>query len=145
LHRYLEEDFRQNQVANINEAMSIITDLTGIKRSPTRVCSFLKSLGIKRRKIGMIPSKADPDVIDHFKKEKLKPRLDEAKKGERAVFLLTQPQKVLAPFLNFLWFFTRLFIKAPARRKRFNVLGALNAITHELITVTNESYINALR
>lgn len=28
-------------------------------------------------------------------------------------------------------------------RKRFNVLGALNAITHEVITVTNETYINA--
>jgi len=29
---------------------------------------------------------------------------------------------------------TRIFIKAPAGRKRFNVLGALNAVTHELIT-----------
>ena len=37
----------------------------------------------------------------------------------------------------------RLFIKAPAGRKRFNVLGALNAMPHELITVTNDTYINA--
>jgi len=50
---------------------------------------------------------------------------------------------VLAPFLGFVWSFTRLFIKAPAGRKRFNVLGALNAITHELITVQNDTYINA--
>jgi len=42
-----------------------------------------------------------------------------------------------------LWSFTRLFIKAPAGRQRFNVLGALNALTHELITVTNDTYINA--
>jgi ABC-type uncharacterized transport system YnjBCD substrate-binding protein len=28
-------------------------------------------------------------------------------------------------------------------RQRFNVLGALNAVTHELITVTNDTYINA--
>jgi transposase len=34
-------------------------------------------------------------------------------------------------------------VRAPAGRKRFNVLGALNAITHEVITVTNDSYINA--
>ena len=27
--------------------------------------------------------------------------------------------------------------------ERFNVLGALNAVTHELITVTNDTYINA--
>jgi transposase len=42
-----------------------------------------------------------------------------------------------------LWSFTRIFIKAPCGRQRFNVLGALNAITHELITVTNDTYINA--
>jgi transposase len=36
-----------------------------------------------------------------------------------------------------------LFIKSPAGRKRFNVLGALNAVTLEIITITNESYINA--
>ena len=36
-----------------------------------------------------------------------------------------------------------MFVRAPAGRKRFNVLGALNAITHELITETNDSYINS--
>ena len=37
----------------------------------------------------------------------------------------------------------RQFIRAPAGRQRFNVLGALNAVTHELIMVTNDTYINA--
>jgi transposase len=36
-----------------------------------------------------------------------------------------------------------VFIKSPSGRKRFNVLGALNALTLEIITVTNETYINA--
>lgn len=36
-----------------------------------------------------------------------------------------------------------MFIKAPAGRQRYNVLGALNAMTLELITVTNDTYINA--
>ena len=49
----------------------------------------------------------------------------------------------MAPFLGYLWSFTRIFIKAPAGRKRFNVLGALNSSSHELITVCNETYINA--
>ncbi len=34
-------------------------------------------------------------------------------------------------------------MKAPSGRQRFNVLAALNAITHEVITVTNATYINA--
>lgn len=50
---------------------------------------------------------------------------------------------MLAPFLGFLWSFGRLFIKTPAGRQRFNVLGALNALTREVITVTNDTYINA--
>jgi len=42
-----------------------------------------------------------------------------------------------------LWCFARVFIRAPAGRQRFNVLAALNAITHELVMVTNDTYINA--
>lgn len=45
--------------------------------------------------------------------------------------------------MGFLWCFTRIFIASPSGRKRFNVLGAVNAITKEVITVTNTSYINA--
>lgn len=42
-----------------------------------------------------------------------------------------------------LWSFTRIFIKTSSGRKRFNVLGALNAMTLEMLTVVNDSYINA--
>src|SRR3972149_2377874 len=50
---------------------------------------------------------------------------------------------VLSAFLGFLWSVARIFIPAPSGRQRFNVLGALNAITHEMITVTNDTYITA--
>ena len=43
---------------------------------------------------------------------------------------------VMGAFLGMVWCFQRVFIKSPSGRKRFNVLGALNAITHEVITVT---------
>lgn len=45
--------------------------------------------------------------------------------------------------MGFVWCFTRIFIASPSGRQRFNVLGAVNAVTKEVITVTNESYINA--
>ena len=51
---------------------------------------------------------------------------------------------VLGAYLGFLWCFTRIFVRAPSGRQRFNVLGALNAVTHQLITVTNDSYINSV-
>ena len=50
----------------------------------------------------------------------------------------------MGAFLEFVWCSERVFVRAPSGRKRFNVLAALNAITHEIITVTNDSYINAL-
>ena len=50
---------------------------------------------------------------------------------------------VFAPFLGFLWCAARLFVRAASGRKRYNVLGALDAVTHELIRVTNHDYINA--
>ena len=46
--------------------------------------------------------------------------------------------------MGYLWSLTRIFIKAPAGRKRFNVSGAIDSVTHELITITDETYINAL-
>jgi transposase len=50
---------------------------------------------------------------------------------------------VWAPFLGFLWSWYRLFVPAASGRKRFNVLGAIHAKTHRLVTVTNDSYINS--
>jgi transposase len=41
------------------------------------------------------------------------------------------------------WGFQRLFVKAPSGRQRLNVLAALNAITHEVLTVQNLTYITA--
>jgi transposase len=91
----------------------------------------------------MIPAKADPEVQARYLRQELQPRLAEAQAGTRAVFFVDAAHFVLAPFLGFLWSFARVFIQAPAGRQRFNVLGALNAVTHELITVTNDTYITA--
>jgi transposase len=64
--------------------------------------------------------------------------------GRRTVFFVDAAHFVLSPYLGYLWCLARLFIKAPAGRQRFNVLGALNAITHALVTVTNDTYITAV-
>jgi transposase len=50
---------------------------------------------------------------------------------------------VLGAYLGYLWCFARVFLRAPSGRQRFNVLGALNAVNHQLVTVTNDTYINA--
>jgi transposase len=50
---------------------------------------------------------------------------------------------VLASFLGWLWCATRLFVRAASGRQRYNVLGAFNAVSHELVRVANDSYITA--
>lgn len=74
----------------------------------------------------------------------MEPRLEQAKAGERTVFFVDAAHFVLGAFLGWLWCFRRIVVPTPSGRQRFNVLGALHAITHELIMVTNESYINAI-
>lgn len=140
----LETYFREHPPASIKEAAAKIEELTGIKRSETRVRQFMTSLGMKPRKVGMIPAKADPEKQEQFKRDELEPVLDEAGAETGKVFSVDAAHFVLAPFLGVLWSFTRVFIQAPAGRRRFNVLGALDVITHELISVTNDTYINAL-
>jgi transposase len=73
----------------------------------------------------------------------LEPRLAEAKAGQRTVFFMDAAHFVFAPFVGIVWCFERLFVKAPAGRQRVNVLAALNAITHEVFTVQNLTYITA--
>lgn len=79
----IEADFQAHPPASMKEAAHRIEELTGIKRSETQVSQFLKSIGLKRRKVGMIPAKANPDAQAKFKAEQLEPVLDAAKAGEK--------------------------------------------------------------
>jgi len=74
---------------------------------------------------------------------KLRPRLRQAERGARAVLFVDAAHFVFGPFLGYLWCLVRLFVPGPSGRKRYNVLAALNAVTHAIIRVANHSYINA--
>jgi transposase len=136
-------DFRHRPPASVAEAAQRIEQLTGLKRGPTQVRQFLKSLGMKPRKVGQIPAKADVEAQAAFKTEALEPRLADAQAGQRLVFFMDAAHFVLAPFLGVVWCFARVFVKAPSGRQRFNVLAALNATTRDLFTVTNLTYITS--
>jgi hypothetical protein len=88
----------------------------------------------------------DPDKSDEqetFLKKKLLPCLSEAKEGNRTVIFMDAGHFVHGTFLGIVWCFMRLFIPSPSGRKRFNVLGAVNAVTKRIHTFTNETYINS--
>lgn len=101
----LEEHFRNHPVATIKEAQAEIERLTGIKRCEAQVRHFVTKLGMRCRKVGMLPAKADPEKQAEYLEQKLEPLLAEAKEGKRAVFFVDAAHFVLAPFLGFIWSF----------------------------------------
>ena len=77
-----------------------------------------------------------------FLDTRLRPCLDAAEAGTGQVFFVDAAHFVFGTFLCCLWSVTRIFIRAASGRQRFNVLGAWNAVTHQLIAVTNTTVVN---
>lgn len=143
----LETYFKEHPPRTVAEAQQAIQEQTGLQRCPTQIQAFLKRLGMKCRKVGYVPGRAaNPDKQaeqETFKTQQLEPRLAEAKTGKRRVLFMDAAHFVLGAYLSMVWCFTRLFIASPSGRQRFNVLGAVDAVTKEIFTVTNQTYINA--
>jgi transposase len=146
----LEEYFQAHPPRSTKQARAIIEQRTGVRRGLSQVRHFLKDhLGLRWRQVGAIPVPPKKTVQEHareqavFLREKLEPHLEQARRGRRQVYFVDAAHFVFAPFLGCLWCAARLFVRAASGRKRYNVLGALDAVTHRLIRVTNFDYINA--
>jgi transposase len=146
----LEEYFREHPPRSTQQARALIEQRTGVRRGLSQVRHFLKDhLGLRWRKVGAIPVPPKKTIEEHareqatFVQEELEPRLEQARQGRRQVYFVDAAHFVFAPFLGCLWCAARLFVRAASGRKRYNVLGALDAVTHRLIRVTNFDYINA--
>ena len=59
------------------------------------------------------------------------------------MFFVDAAHFVLGTYVCCLWSIQRIFVRAASGRQRFNVLGAWNAVTRELIAVTNTTVVNA--
>jgi len=146
----LEEHFEAHPVRSARQARAVIEQRTGIRRGLTQVRHFLKDrLGLRWRQTGAIPVPPKKTIAEHardqaaFLKGELEPRLQQARKGRGQVYFVDAAHFVFAPFLGCLWCATRLFVRAASGRRRHNVLGAFDAVSHRLIRVTNDGYINA--
>jgi transposase len=140
----LKTHFQAHPPHIVAQASQDIEKLTGIKLSLSACRDFMrKRLGMKCRKMGVMPSKADPDKQKAFLRDTLEPLLEEEKQGQRRVFFVDAAHFVMGAFLGMLWCFERLFLKSSSGRKRYNVLGAYSVKGTELITLTNDAYINS--
>jgi transposase len=73
----------------------------------------------------------------------MEPVIAAAQRGEVTLYYVDAAHFVLGAFLSYLWSKFRIFIRTPSGRKRYNVLGAYNAMTGAMVAVTNRTYINS--
>ena len=144
----IHESFENQPARTMAEACDRIFQLTGLRRGPSQVRKFLKDLGLKFQRVRPIPVPPKKTLAEHvqaqaeFLETQLKPCLDAAQAGCGHVFFVDAAHCVFGTFLCYLWSFTRIFIRAASGRQRFNVLGAWNAVTRQLIAVTNTTVVN---
>jgi transposase len=137
------DSFRLAPPMNAAEASSRIKDLTGIERGITQVKKFMKKQGLRYRKMGHIPAKADQQKQIKWMKETMEPIIGAALRGECHLLYSDVAHFVLGAFICSVWSAVRLFIQSAAGRNRINVLGAVHAVTKEVTTLINQTYINA--
>jgi transposase len=94
--------------------------------------------------VKQIPARADIEVQENFKTGTLEPLVEQAQQKKIHLFFVDAAHFVLLPFLGYLYSLVVRFIKAASGRQRFSVLGALNAVTKELVAITEHTYINAV-
>jgi len=78
-----------------------------------------------------------------FLEQKLEPALAEGRAGAGHVFFVDAAHFVMGSFLCCVWCLVRLVIRAGSGRKRYSVLGAWNAVTNSLVSITTDATVNA--
>jgi len=145
----IKKDFDDHPPSTLAEARQRIFEQTGIKRSIPQIRDFLSRIGLRRLKTGSLPGgrkgNTDQKRLEQkqFLHSTLKPQLQQAKQGKRVVLFTDAAHFVHGAFMSFMWCFARVFVGTPPGRKRFNVLGAINAVDMTLTTIENQTYINA--
>jgi transposase len=97
-----------------------------------------------RRKVKQVPEKANITAQELFRAETLEPLVEKAQHGNIELFFMDAAHFVLLPFLGYLYSLATRFIKSWSGRKRFSVLGAINAVSKELIMVTEATYVDSM-
>ena len=136
--------FKVAPAADAKSAMARIETMTGIKLSESQCRRTMKKMGMSLKRTYAIPGKLDTQQQFDFYQTELKPRLDEASKGERKLFFVDAAHFVLGAFLGMIWCFTRPSIRASAGRQRYSVLGAVDSHSKELISIKTTGSVNAL-
>lgn len=143
----LREHFSKHPPYTVNEAISVIEQLTQVRLGKTQVHEWLKQGGFKRRKLNTFPGGKDPEELQRqqqaFLENTLEPTLAACQEEECHLLFLDAAHFVLGSFVTYVWCLVRCFLRSSPGRYRLNVLGVVHAATNEILTMYNDTYINA--
>ena len=144
---HLKKVFENSPPHTVNQAIEMIERETGVRLKHSACRAFLRKLGMKCRRCGLVPGKASDDkkqlqAQQEFHHNRLQPRLEEAKQGKCTVLFVDAAHFVMGAFLGMLWCFVRRLLPSNCGRKRYNVLGAYDPIRQEAVTLTNDTVVN---
>lgn len=137
------EHFAKRPPHSAKEAKARIEELCGLVRSEQQIRGFMHRHGLHFIKMGPVPAKCDTEVQQAWVAEQLQPCIRAAEKGKVHLLFVDAAHFMLQPFLCCVWCVARLFLRAASGRNRINVLGAVDAISKKVVTMTNTTYINA--
>ena len=109
----LKKVFEDSPPHTVNQAIEVIERETGVRLKHSACRDFLRKLGMKCRRCGLVPGKAPEDEKQlqaqrDFHDDKLQPRLEEARQGLRTVLFVDAAHFVMGAFLGVLWCFVRV-------------------------------------
>ena len=99
-------------------------------------------MGLGCRTARGVPAKADPVAQQRSLDRELRPRRAEAAAGKRRVLFADAAHFARGAFVGYLWCLARWVVPTGRGRQRSNVLGARDAVTHELVRETNAGVVD---
>ena len=147
LEKSIVEKLETGNYHTHREIADMIETEFGIENvSVSSVRRFLKNHEYKKLKSGSLPAKADVEKQRNFYESVLKPLIEKAKDVKNNVVLLYMDAShfvVGCDFLGAIYCKRRRFTTTLHGRSRYNVLGAIDYRTKQVLTVTNDTSIRA--
>lgn len=127
---------------NSASAASIIESVVGIRPSRSMARYIMRRLGYRCRKFQPIPGKANPEK-QRVWIEGLQHYINQANEGKLRLLFMDAAHFTLEAFLCKVWSKQPLYLRSGAGRNRFNVIGCVDPISHEIISSHSMVYVNA--
>lgn len=124
------------------EAVSIIREISGHTFSLTWARMLMRDAEMDYRKLQPVPGKADPEKQKEWVTD-IQPVIAEAMEGIRRLLFMDAVHFTLAAFTCKVWCKGPLYLPTGAGRNRFNLLGAIDPFSLELIHSHSMVYVDA--